>query len=840
MGVVNIQGIGAVQIAGDTPNESELEAFQKFIAVRKEDELLDPEADAQADSFLKSPSFGRILTEVGFAIGGSILTGGLALPALGARVGLLARPFLKQLAKASAGSAAGGGVGAAVSQTFDPKEDVVKEITRAAMEGALGEAIGAPLVIKGGQVMGKMLGTSNPKKYSSLLDGAEQAEIMLQGKSVEILKGISAKTFVKMPHEKQITILREIQKRGYKPDLEVVQEFAKKRNITDPKKIQQLTDTAVEMAKGLTPGVKASNRTLEIIENIAQKSLIGGGGITRRYAAAKDIGDIVAEDLLKQFKITADSADLGRLFFESLGGARQNFLKTKDKMYARVDELIKADSKFSTNIIPMNTLRQTLDDITKQYSQGGGGDILKQINKSKALIDNQDQLYSFTELSKMRSTYSNLANELKFSGKASQATDARKIVEAIDEIFKNPSMKNLLKSSGDDAFKLLKEANDFYEAGQNVFNRGIMANLLKSAASDGTLMGKDAMAVQQVFQKLASGDKFAASKQVFREIDALTGKTVPKDGTFKELTPIFDPLVYQQTGKKVPMLTLKQAEELKEAFRGQYLSNALQASAKGEAQFGKFFDAGKFSREINKGEGKLRQFLFSGKNKGKLLELENVLQFAQGDLSRLPGIPGGIFIQLKQAGAAGNILTLGGQIGTTGLAGATLGLAPAVSILVAPAIASKLLLNPKMSNLLFKETTKLVVKGENTPSKMSALYRQILGRMVSDGLIDDQEYEQAVQGIDKFQQGYNQGLTQEQKIQDTENIVDQSGIPLPNFNPTNFPVISAGAGGAGAQGAIAGNAGAANAVAGNDPLLQGIATNRMRSGGIVDAKKVNS
>ena len=53
----------------------------------------------------------------------------------------------------------GGGAGAAVAQTFDPKEDVVKEILRAATQGALGEVLGAWLVIKGAQVAGKFLGS---------------------------------------------------------------------------------------------------------------------------------------------------------------------------------------------------------------------------------------------------------------------------------------------------------------------------------------------------------------------------------------------------------------------------------------------------------------------------------------------------------------------------------------------------------------------------------------------------------------------------------------------------------------------------------------------------------
>ena len=43
-------------------------------------------------------------------------------------------------------------------------------------------------MIKGGQVVSKLLG-AKPKEYSSLLEGAEQAEQTLQSKSLEILRG---------------------------------------------------------------------------------------------------------------------------------------------------------------------------------------------------------------------------------------------------------------------------------------------------------------------------------------------------------------------------------------------------------------------------------------------------------------------------------------------------------------------------------------------------------------------------------------------------------------------------------------------------------------------------
>ena len=122
------------------------------------------------------------------------------------------------------------------------------------------------------------------------------------------------------------------------------------------------------------------------------------------------------------------------------------------------------------------------------------------------------------------------------------------------------------------------------------------------------------------------------------------------------------------------LLTLKQGNELKAAIRGHYLSNAMDALTT-NAQFGKFYSAEKFINQLGK-KPQLRKFLFQGDDAKKLKDLQNTLAFAQGDLSRLPGLPGGIFIQLKQAGAPGQILQLG-QAGTIGVAGVLGGLVPA-------------------------------------------------------------------------------------------------------------------------------------------------------------------
>ena len=44
-----------------------------------------------------------------------------------------------------------------------------------------------------------------------------------------------------------------------------------------------------------------------------------------------------------------------------------------------------------------------------------------------------------------------------------------------------------------------------------------------------------------------------------------------------------------------------------------------------------------------------------------------------------------------------------------------------------------------------------MLKGENTPSKMGVLYRQIVGRMFTDGLITKDERDDAFAQVDQMQ-----------------------------------------------------------------------------------------
>ena len=168
MGKINVEGLGVVEIEGDVPTLEE----QQTIKENYNRITTEQAAAKRVDSTIEPWTTGQALRfgiEAGLGIGASILTGGLALPALAARGGMLALPFARQLGISTLASAAGSGTGAVVAQPFDPKSDIGKEVLRASIEGAVAEAVGAPLAIGGTKFVSKYFGNRSPKELTDVL-----------------------------------------------------------------------------------------------------------------------------------------------------------------------------------------------------------------------------------------------------------------------------------------------------------------------------------------------------------------------------------------------------------------------------------------------------------------------------------------------------------------------------------------------------------------------------------------------------------------------------------------------------------------------------------------------
>ena len=805
MGKINVQGLGVVEIEGDAPTEAESKEIGRALETLMADKVGDSVADKAAAEYSDSPNFGRILTEVAGSIAGSIATGGFSLPRIAANVGMRSMPFIRALAKASAGSAAGGGAGALVSETFDPSENVIKEVTRAAGEGALGEAIGAPLAIKAAPIISKILGAAKPRQFAEVLQGSDVAEQTLKNKSYEILYGkTTAESLMKLSPAKQLEALK-----GLVPDDKVIKDYMKSRNIPADE-FETLKRSAVEAQKGLTPAFKTNNQGINIAETIISKSILGGSGFAGRYRALKDVGDKVAYDMVQDLtegSLAQNKSEVGTMFLNMFNNADQLFRTASDSMYQKVDDLLgTAKAKPALSIFEKvgtkNSLSETVAELQENLRTGLGSgrrnklretleDLSGDLNKF-ADPTGPNGLVSYKQLAKIRSDVAADRQILKTQGlPKDDLFQLQNIIKTMDDMMS----PDFLRKSGlnPKAADALESAKKFYEEGMDVFARGTTVALLAKGARETADLGS-------VFKSITDGEKTDLLTRVLSDIDQLPQLT--KNPAFKEAI-----------GNAI---TTAEAKTLKDSLRGHYLQNMLSRSFVEDVQFGGFYDIRKFTKALDNNAETLKKLFPNSTDIQKIEKLKTTLGFAQGRISDISGIPGGVLIQLKQAGAAGQLLQFGGGLFSpanvaVGGAAAAGGILPALGVLIAPKYVGKAMLDPKFQQLVFKSAVEEVVQKTNTPKRMQSVYNQMLGRLVTLGIIPEAEAAEVKGGLENY-------------FDSIEQQVEDNRVPLPNVPESNFPIINQG--------------GAATPTGVSNPQLAS-ALNLFNKGGIVSAKKVN-
>lgn len=642
MGRINVEGLGVVEIAGDEPTAEEISIITE--------NFKNIQAEKDTDTFVKSPSFGRIALEIGLGIGGSFATGGLGLPALAARAGMLARPFLVQLAKSSAGSAVGGGTGAAISQTFDPKEDVVKEIGRAAFEAAAGEAIGTPIGIK---VVNKLTSVLSPK--IQLLESAAAAEDVLKAQKAKILANPEAY------------------------DNDIVKAAGK----------------AV-----ITPALKTDNRLIDISQGIVEKSLLGSGEVLIPKEAAQKVTESALKDFVNPLVQGADATQTGRLFIDALTDSKELFRAQSKTAYNLLDqEVAKLGNNKVVDITKYNqALQKELDALPKGGVNTPTAKKLLERNIYKDKDGNLINKVTFSEANGLRSDILALGRDLSATDSAKYIGAQKLISNELTNAINKAAVPNSLKS-------IYTKTNNFYKEGIKSYNDKIIESILSKQD------GKDAFKVI-----VAPGDK---------------GETV--EATLKSIDKIF---------KNNPA----KAKELKDSLKGTVLDDMMKKSYFDDGQYGETFSAKKMNSYMkNKTETFAKLFGEESREYGQLKKLQTAVSVAHGKISKQGGLPGGVFIQLTQAGTAGSLLTFN-QDAT--------GVTSAAAILLTPKIVGKMLVNPKFNKFLEKGLS------ANDGTKAGIAFRQLVGRLVTDKLIPETEGKKAIEDSKKIEQKFKTTVSQ--------------------------------------------------------------------------------
>ena len=138
--------------------------------------------------------------------------------------------------------------------------------------------------------------------------------------------------------------------------------------------------------------------------------------------------------------------EIGRLFFESLGKARGAFETTKNQLYKNVDDILIEKGAKTTEVIPVNALKTTIDDIRSFYTEGGMPDVLAQrLGTMTNNIEKRAGKYSFSQLDSLRKLLvDDLATPMSRLGREQTG----KLIKSIDDILTNPRYERYYSRTG--------------------------------------------------------------------------------------------------------------------------------------------------------------------------------------------------------------------------------------------------------------------------------------------------------------------------------------------------------------------------------------------------------
>ena len=525
---------------------------------------IDPKQIGQVETYLTSPEFKRLALEVTGGVVGSLVAPQLAAPVALSKAITIARPALQQLVTRMIGAGIGEGTAGGVSQFFDPRESVVKEVLRAAAQGVGGETLGAIV----NKAIAKAL-----SKNKKLIEGAEEA--------VETISKQKEKIF-EFPDSYSTR----------------VQEAARTGN--------------------LTPALIQEGQTLDILENVAELSLIGSDGIRITREGAETIATSGIDDFVKQFKVVADDVEMGNLFQKLLKKDLDVFKKVSGVKYRAVDKQLASGNFIDNFQVDLTPIKKWARNEIKNLGAKSESQPLKSFLEG---ITKENNYITFKRANTLRGDYLEISRAFTAEGLGKKksrlsAIASKEITEAMD----NAAVPDSVKA-------LLTDANKFYKEGAEVFNTKLFSKIIES---DPEIVYKSIV---------ASGDRPSLMKRTLEIIN----KRI-KDPT-----------------KKANLIN---------AIRGQFLEDAISKSSKSVSQYGTQLDANKLTSFLSKKNMFLKE-LFTPTQIKDLKKFQKALQFSQGVLKKKGGLTGGIFIQMKQSGAV-MALAGGGYAtgGATGLAAA--------------------------------------------------------------------------------------------------------------------------------------------------------------------------
>tara|TARA_R100000654_G_scaffold26158_1_gene49678 strand:+ start:857 stop:3508 length:2652 start_codon:yes stop_codon:yes gene_type:complete len=883
MGEIVVKGEKFI-IKGDQPTQKEQLAIDTVLAAQKkqggvlsfDDQLsleITPEdvlSDAakgkynqDTEDFLSSPTFGRIVLEVGLSVAGGIagmaaapFTGGSSLVGTSiaaARIARIARPLLNLSAKkqkfvaATAGAGLGGGAGAAIAQTFDPRESIVKEVARGVAQGSLGEVLGFGMAAGLAKGYNKITGFSIKQ-----LDGAKEATATLS-RDTEFFKALKEiKDTGKVSPEKLKKLTEGVKNKKNSEIFDIAPLSKEQLDIlTTPQLSSQAIAKAGELLEetaslsgkkrisaelaNISPGKLTENSAIETLSGISAASMFGGGVVRAgenfaRRSTMQNIDNFVDATMYSLPKSGASPAEvnmtIGELINSQITKSHGLYNDTKTKMWNEVSDAInknlkRADGTFDPkyDVVYSGVGAPTKLTVTKtpygkeSFTETVSGlekyieDVLSQNRnvKDKEITEMLGPLLSAggrTDYLDFKNIYTSIAS--KNVGSAAKPVQAELLARMQTLLNDSPLPGNI--------GLLRADAAKYTNLGADAFRKGVLKSIMNKEVG-----------LENIYKNIvASGDRSYYNK-FFEFIDK---------GKFSYKLP---------NGVTKSYDVFPNKEFIKDSLRGQFFKEFLKNSIDARGQYPKLL-ASKSRKFIEDYDYLLKDnfgFLTQSQIKG-IKEYVNRIQFVEGALkpAGAAGSNPAMFIQLNQAGQVSQM------IGLFGFGSGMIDPGAATFFVLGPYGLSRAFANPAVTKKLMDGLGGGAKTIDSYP-KLERYISQLATAFVGQGIVSSEQAEEAIKQVQSQKDYYEkffetgkyegsivrrdnpadappiaiQGQPQTtETITATESITEPSSMPLPNVQSSNLPL------GQGQQS--------------NLQLAQ--ALNLFNKGGIVSAKKVNA
>ena len=440
----------------------------------------------------------------------------------------------------------------------------------------------------------------------------------------------------------------------------------------------------------LLPAEATDNRVLDLLDNISQNSLIGGGSIAKYKLSRKMFMDGLADDILTSFGKDADPDTMGRLFMDLVDDNLKMSRVAANNMYNLTDSLIRPVHR---RIIPKDILGAPLTGLSP--NQLKTETIVRapvEIRRLKSFVMNLSKTQKqSTGISAeamgddIVSEISTMPNTVDFSVAKDLKTRLMKKVDFFDVTDKTAPAKGIAKKgismlddaiekqlSGNhpEAYQLWRDANQTWKTTGQQFNNRFIRTIIRKVDPD--LGGDPEMIVNSVF-------KSGSVSRIQRVKNALDIGSNPEG---------------RQLWNKLKSWTVHDSFKKATNKEGEIIGTALD-----ETLFGRSGLGDKVLRET-----------FTPEEIGNLKEFTNALRVTQAKTKEGTGR---IWIQLTQAGAVMGVLS--GKYRNASIA-----------ILGGPYVLAKIFTNPKWAKSMI-DGIKMSGNTQMFLTAMSKLSAEITG-----------------------------------------------------------------------------------------------------------------